>query len=308
MKRRLNVSVIQMPIMEPDESLEYLEKAVSVLMQNYVKPELVVGAEFGISARPDTVPGEFTRRMGAIARKYGIYFLPCTMAEISPELPQGKFYNTCVVYGPNGEIVAKYRKQVPFRPAECSEPAPQKEFCVFRIPEKDVTVGLMICYDQFCPEIPRTLALMGAELILCPALDPQEFSYIPDLIPRVRALENECYFVWSCSTGIGPKTTYCGRSVIAGPEGEIVHQCGENPALVTKTLDFDRVREKRLCGMDQHLNSLRRFGVEYPFAGRISEAPVYRDMPPVTETHGEYAKRLEELGIGSFGKSDSKGW
>ena len=57
MKRRLNVSVIQMPIMEPDESLEYLEKAVSVLMQNYVKPELVVGAEFGISARPDTVPG-----------------------------------------------------------------------------------------------------------------------------------------------------------------------------------------------------------------------------------------------------------
>lgn len=304
MDRYLNVSMLQMPILPPTDALQYIRKAVDTLMCNYVKPELIVGAEFGISMKPDTVPGKLTDYFGSIAKKYGIYFIPCTMAERAPELPEGQFYNTCCVYGPDGSIVAKYRKQVPFRPAEKSTGSPEQHYCTFKIPEKDITVGLMICYDQFFPEIPRTLALMGAELILCPALDPVEFNYIPDIIPRVRALENECYFVWTCSAGIGPKTTYCGGSIIAGPEGEIVYKCGDTPTLVTKTINIDLVRRKRNGGIDQHLNSLRHFKVGYPFAGKLESAPVYDDMPSITEDSAQYAARMEEMGITNLAKKE----
>lgn len=300
MNRQLNISLLQMPILPPAESLAYLKTAVETLMCNYVRPELVIGAEFGISVKPDTIPGEMTEYFGSIAREHGIYFIPCTMAERAPELSEGQFYNTCCVFGPDGSIVAKYRKKVPFRPAERSTESPEQQYCIFRIPEKDITVGLMICYDQFFPEIPRTLALMGAELILCPALDPVEFNYIPDIIPRVRALENECYFVWTCSAGIGKTTTYCGGSTIVGPEGEVVYKCGEVPTLVTKTIDLDLVRKKRIGGLDQHLNSLRRFKVDYPFAGKIEEAPVFSNMPPLTENADQYAERIRQMRRGDI--------
>lgn len=300
MNRQLNVSLLQMPVLPPEESLRHIKRAVDTLMQNYVRPELIIGAEFGLSLKPDTVPGKLTDYFASIAKQYGIYFIPCTMAEKAPELGEKGYYNTCCVFGPDGTIVAKYRKQVPFRPAERSTPSSDAQYCVFKIPEKDITVGLMICYDQFFPEIPRTLALLGAELILCPALDPVEFNYIPDIIPRVRALENECYFVWTCSAGIGPKTTYCGGSIIAGPEGEVVYKCGEVPTLVTKTLDLDLVRRKRNGGIDQHLNSMRKFHVDYPFAGRIETAPVYETMMPLTETAEAFEERQRNLGYGTF--------
>lgn len=305
MNRHLNVSLLQMPVLPPKEALRHISQAVDTLMQNYVRPELVVGAEFGLSVKPDTVPGKLTDYFGAIAKKHGIYFIPCTMAEKAPELGDRQYYNTCCVFGPDGSIVAKYRKQVPFRPAERSVPSPEEQYCVFRIPEKDITVGLMICYDQFFPEIPRTLALLGAELILCPALDPVEFNYIPDIIPRARALENECFFVWTCSAGMGPRTTYCGGSTIVGPEGEVIYKCGETPTVVTKTLDLDLVRLKRNSGIDQHLNSLLKFHVGYPFAGKVETAPVYRDMLPLMETAEGFEQRLRELGYGTFSGNDT---
>lgn len=161
-------------------------------------------------------------------------------------------------------------------------------------------MGLLICYEQFFPEIPRTLALEGADLLVCPSLDGVDFAHIPDILPRARALENEVFYIWTNSAGSGSSSTYCGKSIIVDPEGSIIHQCGTAPELVTKTLELGRVREKRILGADQHLASLRRFRVAYPYAGRLDSAPVYQDMPPLTETPAQYKARLRELGRGTL--------
>lgn len=295
-KRTLNVSVIQMPVLDTAQALEYLDRALQTLCASYIRPELVVGAEFGISSRPQPIPGPVTDYMGALAKKYGVYFIPCTMAERAEDLGEGQYYNACPVYAPDGRMLAVYRKMVPFWPAERSSPGPTDGYCLFEIPEKNLKVGLMICYDQYFPEIARTLTLMGAELLLCPALEPAEFNYVSGLIPRVRAMENEAYFVWTCSAGVGPRITFSGNSIIAGPSGEVIYQAGEAPTVFTKTLDLDEVRRKRISGEDQHLNSLRRFSVDYPFAGRLDRAPVFRDLLPLTEDRAQYRRRLEELG------------
>ena len=299
MAKTLNVSIIQMQLTESAFSLKYLRDAVDGLMKSYVKPELVIGVEFGIGDMPDTIPGKTTEYLGAIAKKHGIYFIPGTMYECSDE--DGRFYNTCPVFGPDGRLITSYRKKVPFCPLESNvKPSGDDNYCIFKIPEKDITVGVLVCYDQFFPEIPRTLALMGAELIVCPAADPVEFRHIPDIIPRARALENEVFYVWTSNAGIGSWGTGCGRSIIVDPEGGIVFQCGDTPTLATQTLDLGRVHAKRSYGSDQHLSSLRHFDVKYPYANRLNEAPVYKNLPALTLAPDAYAKRLQEHGLGTL--------
>ena len=76
-------------------------------------------------------------------------------------------HNTALAISPEGEIVATYRKLFPWLPLETSVPG--DTFTVFDIPGAG-RFGLMICYDGWYPEVSRTLAWMGAEVILQPTL------------------------------------------------------------------------------------------------------------------------------------------
>ncbi len=293
--RKLNVSVIQMPMLDTAESLQYLSDTVDGLMYGTLRPELVVGVEDGLGFTPQRMDSDFIDYLGAIAKKYGIYFVPGTFREISDDLPEGETYNTCPVFGPDGELIDVYRKKAPYYPVESNTPSSSSDYCTFYIPEKDVTVGLQICYDQFFPEISRTLALEGAELILTPSYDPAEYDFIPDVIPRARALENECYYIWTNGVN-GP----CGNSTIVDPEGQVIYKCDSTEMTYTTTLDFARVTEKRLYGQDQHLNSLRKFNLQYPYAGRVAEAPVYEGWPELTLDRTEYDNRVSEIGMSTM--------
>lgn len=295
-ERKLNVSLLQMPIFEdPKDSLEYLRYAVDELMWGTLRPELVVGVENGLGFSPQRLDSEFIEYLGAIAKKYQIYFIPGTFSEISDDLPEGETYNTCPVFGPDGELITVYRKKAPFYPGEESTPGPVDEYCTFEIPEKDITVGVQICYEQFFPEVARTLALEGAELIVCPSYDTAEFDFIPDVIPRCRALENEVFYIWSNGVG-GP----CGNSTVVDPEGQVIYKCDSTEMTYTTCLDFAEVTEKRLYGQDQHLNALRYFDLAYPYAGKLEEAPVYEGWPGLTATVDEYDQRAKEIGINTM--------
>ena len=293
--RKLNVSVIQMPILDTEGSLTYLRDAVDGLMGGTLRPELVVGVEYGLGFAPQRLDSDFIDYLGAIAKKYGIYFVPGTFAEISDDLPEGETYNTCPIFGPDGELIDVYRKKAPYYPVEGSTPSSSPDYCTFYIPEKDITVGLQICYDQFFPEISRTLALEGAELILTPSYDPAEYDFIPDVIPRTRALENECFYIWTNGVN-GP----CGNSTIIDPEGQVIYKCDSTEMTYTTTLDFADVTEKRLYGQDQHLNSLRYFNLQYPYAGRTGEAPVYEGWPELTVDGAAYDARVSEIGMSTM--------
>ena len=293
--RKLNVSIIQMPILSTPDSLEYLREAVDGLMGGTLRPELVIGVEYGLGFSPQRLDSEFIEYLGAIAKKHPIYFIPGTFAEISDDLPEGETYNTCPIFGPDGELITVYRKKAPFYPGEASAPSTSDGYCTFEIPEKDITVGVQICYEQFFPEVARTLALEGAELIVCPSYDTAEFDFIPDVIPRCRALENEVFYIWSNGVG-GP----CGNSTVVDPEGQVIYKCDSTEMTYTTCLDFAEVTEKRLYGQDQHLNALRYFDLAYPYAGKLEEAPVYEGWPGLTATVDEYDQRAKEIGINTM--------
>lgn len=131
MGRFLNVGVIQMPCSEDTAvNLKWIEEKTDMLMQDPHKPDLVVGVECMEAFTPDTIPGAMTDFFASIAKKYHIYFIPGTMYEIDPELPEGRFYNTAPIFNPDGELIGKYRKMAPWQPGEdLAEPG--KEYMVF---------------------------------------------------------------------------------------------------------------------------------------------------------------------------------
>lgn len=297
--RKLNVSILQMPILDTVDSLEYLRSAVDGLMYGTLRPEVVVGVEGGLGYTPFRLDSEYIEYLSAIAKRYQIYFIPGTFLEISDDLEEGQYYNTCPVFGPDGSLIHAYRKKAPYYPVEENVvPGDSDDYCIFEIPEKGIKVGLLICYDQFFPEISRTLALEGAEMILCPAYDPAEFDFIPDVIPRCRALENELFFIWTNGVN-GP----CGNSTIVDPEGQVIYKCDSTEMTYTACLDFSKVTEKRLYGADQHLNTLRALGIRYPYAGKVDKAPLYQGWPELTMDKNAFNRRVSEIGVNTLPSS-----
>lgn len=82
--------------------------------------------------------------------------------------------------------------------------------------------------------------------------------------------------------------------------GAVIYKFASTAMTYTTTLDFARVTEKHLYGQDQHLNSLRHFSLQYPYAGGISEAPVHKGWLELTVNGSEYDARVSELGMSSM--------
>lgn len=206
------------------------------------------------------VPGPQTDRLCELARRTRQWLVPGSMWEIE----DGRMYNTSVVISPDGEIIAKYRKMFPWLPYEAGTAA-GNEFCVFDIPNVG-RFGLCICYDMWFPEVARTLAWMGAEVILQPTLTPTSDRELELVMARANALFNQCYFV--SVNGIG--TWGGGRSTIIDPDGRILQQAGSNQTFMTEMIDLDhttRTREYGTLGLAQTLKQLRDSGHTFPVYG-----------------------------------------
>ena len=65
-------------------------------------------------------------------------------------------------------------------------------------------IGMMICYDLRFPELSRLLALMGAEILVCPSGWVQGDMKVEhwQTMVRARALENGCYMIAPGHVGI----------------------------------------------------------------------------------------------------------
>jgi len=111
--------------------------------------------------------------------------------------------------------------------------------------------GLAICYDIRFPELFRTYALKGVEIVFCPMAFPYPRLDHWKILVRARAIENQMFMVGinqvgSEDFGSDGIVTYFGDSVIIDPWGRTVIEAGEtDEMLLTATICMDRVREIR---------------------------------------------------------------
>lgn len=221
---------------------------------------LVLGelASFGPSiSNAKVFPCEAEKQYADLAKKHGVWLIPGSLFEQVGD----DVFNSALVINPEGETVLNYRKLFPFKPYE-EGVSEGSQFGVFDVPEVG-RFGISICYDQWFPEVSRTLACLGAEVIINPTMTNTLDRDLELSIARTNAVVSQCYYVNINVTGKYGN----GKSIIVDPEGNVLHQAGEKQAFMPVEIDLDRVtrsRENGLMGLGQTLKSFRDSRIEFP--------------------------------------------
>lgn len=197
-----------------------------------------------LQASAEPLAGPRAGQLAELAGDLGVWLAPGSVCERGPD---GELFNTALVFSPDGELVASYRKVFPWRPYEPYDPGDR--FVVFDVPDAG-RVGFSICYDAWFPEVARHLAWMGAELILNPVQTTTPDREQELVLARANAIVNQV-FVASVNTAapIG-----MGRSLAADPEGHVLAEADAESTVLALTLDLGavaRVREHGTAGLNR---------------------------------------------------------
>jgi len=182
------------------------------------------------------------------AARHGIWLAGGTLPLACSE--PDRVYNTTLVYGPEGQRVARYDKIHLFRFHQGGDAfdeartiAPGRTPVAFDGP--GARVGLSICYDLRFPELYR--ALGEVDLILVPSA----FTYATgkahwEMLLRARAVENQCYVLAAAQGGTHPsgRRTW-GHSLLIDPWGEVLDCCETGPGIAAGLVDPARLAQVR---------------------------------------------------------------
>jgi predicted amidohydrolase len=258
------IAGVQMHLSAIAPNVDNMHSRLGVLMQVYPWVQMVVFSElapFGpLTAYAQPFPNDAEARFQELAFTHKIWLLPGSMFERVGDV----IYNTASVIDPSGNVVGRYRKMFPFYPYEEGVTG-GNEFLVFDVPEIG-RFGVSICYDMWIPETSRTLAAMGAEVILHPTLTSSVDRDVELAIARATAAQQQCFLFDVNGLGDGG----IGRSIIIGPNGDIQHRCGGDQEMFPLEIDIERVRRSReigLKGLGQPLKSFRDRTVQFPVYG-----------------------------------------
>ncbi len=171
------------------------------------------------------------------------------------DLGDGLGYNSAILVDESGAVVAKTRKtHLPvtegyvedkyFRPGPAAEAYPVHRF-------DGVGYGLPTCWDEWFPEVARSYALAGADVLAYPTAigsepDHPDFDTQP-LWQQVivgHAIANGLFMVVPNRTGDEGRISFYGSSFIVDPYGRILAQAPrDEEAVLVADLDLDQRRD-----------------------------------------------------------------
>lgn len=253
----MRIGVVQLNSQaDKDKNLRQAEAMIDILARQ--RAELVVLPEHFNYVGPDenkrAMSEELTDspsldRIRKKACEHGIYIHSGTLLEREGE----RIYNTGVVFAPDGEVAARYRKIHLFdvelpggkKYLESAIVSPGEDIVTFTIGQ--VTIGLTTCYDLRFPELYRALAERGAQVILVPAAFTMHTGKDHwELLLRARAVENLSYVVAPNQFGSCPPTYHSyGRSMIIDPWGVVLAQAGDEVCTISADIDMERLAHLR---------------------------------------------------------------
>ncbi len=159
--------------------------------------------------------GYATSRLEKIARAKAIYIV----AGIA-ERAGRRVYNSSILVGPDG-LIGVYRKAHLFWNEKSIFSPGNTAFDVYDIGH--AKVGMMICFDWLYPEVVRTLAMKGAEVICHPS--NLVLPYCPQAM-ITRCIENRVYSITANRVGKEERIKGCslrfiGSSQVVSPDGTV---------------------------------------------------------------------------------------
>ncbi len=153
----------------------------------------------------------------------------------------GRLFNTSVLVGTDGNILATYRKihLFGFGAGEPKLLTAGDEVVV------EDGFGLATCYDLRFPELFRLLLDAGAQVVLLPAAWPAKRVEHWRLLSRARAVENQAYVVACNTAGEHAGVPMGGRSLVVDPWGVVLAEAGDGEEVLVADLDLDTLRRTR---------------------------------------------------------------
>ena len=257
---KIGIAGLQLEAINGD-NMDAIEAEIDGVAKRFPWVDMVVLGElnaYGADlANAQPMAGPFEERMAEIARRNDLWLVPGSiMVSIGDQL-----YNTTPVINPDGEVIARHRKNFPWLPYEKGV-AQGRDFVVFDVPDIG-RFGVSICYDMWFPETIRALTWMGAEVILHPSLTSTIDRDAEHCMIRAHGAMFQCYF-FDVNVA-GPLGV--GKSLIAGPGGEVIHEAGKGREIIPLRLDIDYVRDVRengWHGLGVPLKSFADSGLTYP--------------------------------------------
>jgi predicted amidohydrolase len=139
------------------------------------------------------------------------------------ERAAGGIANSALCIDATGGLAGVYRKTHPFG----------SERDVYRAGDELVTVelggrllGLMICFDMEFPEVARTLARRGADLLVTISANSPPFELDHSVFARARALENGLPHVYVNRVGEQDGLSFNGGSLALDPDARVLADAG----------------------------------------------------------------------------------
>lgn len=191
-----------------------------------------------------------------MAKKYGVWLLIGSVAVADNGLQMAddkRTYNRCLLFDPQGEIVAQYDK-IHLFDVEVGDGQTYRESAKMIAGDKAVIadlpfarLGMTICYDLRFPHLYRSLAKAGANIITVPAAFTQVTGQAHwHVLLRARAIEAGCFIIAPAQTGAhaGGRKTY-GYSLIINPWGEVIADAGVEEGVIVADIDLSEVEKVR---------------------------------------------------------------
>ena len=193
------------------------------------------GTQF-FSKYAESIPNGKTGEMLSNAAKENGIFL---VGGSYPEIEDSKYYNTCTVWNPKGDMISKFRKMhlfdidipggITFKESDILSAG--NELAVFEM--NGIKIGIGICYDLRFEELAKLYRLKGCDILIYPgAFNMTTGPKHWELLQRARAVDNQVY-VMSVSPARGEKGYIAwGHSQVTNPWGEVIAQAGSSEEII----------------------------------------------------------------------------
>jgi predicted amidohydrolase len=279
-KRRFRAAAVQTlaRLGDYDHNIElatkYVEDAVRQGAELIVFPEcmdtgyLFDSVEHCRALAETMTDGPFVKALAALSKKYSIY-VASGVTEWDPE--KEKIFNSGVMFGRNGELVAHYHKQF-----LATHDQNWFSFGERGCPVVDTDlgrIGLLICFDGRIPEIFRSMTMQGAEVIV----DMANFFSMDqaDMWGPARSFENGVWLVAATKAGYERSIYYPGGSMIVDPKGRVMSKVSyDTHGLAVCDIDLDAAADKSIYAANDKIADRRpeTYGImALPYA----KTPVY---------------------------------